>query len=50
MNKFWKHTVSQQVNNTLNIYNGAFIGSVYNLLINLSILVYWEENIGQSRE
>ena len=45
-----KYTTFQQVNNAFNIYNGPSTRSVYDLSINLSILVYWEKNVGLSKE
>ena len=50
INKVKKSTASQQINNKLKSWNRFFIIFVYDLLINLHILVYWEENAGQSRK
>lgn len=45
-----KNTISHQVNNVLNTHNKLSIKSVYNLLLNLLILVSCKKNVGQLRE
>lgn len=50
MNEIQRCTISCQINNVLNIQNGIFIGAIYNLLINSSILVYHKRNADQSEE
>ena len=50
INEIRKCIISQQINNALNTWNGAFTASMHDLSINLSILVYHEQNAGQSEE
>lgn len=50
INKVWKFTTFWQVNNTLNTCNESSIAFVYDLLINLPVLVYQEKKASQSRE
>lgn len=46
IDKVRKYTASQQVNDILNTYNGLFIIFLYELPINLPILVYKKGNAG----
>ena len=50
MNEIQKCTVSQKVNNALNIESGSSIATIYDLPINSSIFVYREGNVGQLRK
>lgn len=50
MNEVQKCTASRQVNDTLNTWNELSTAAVYSLPINSFVLVYWEENVGQSGE
>ena len=45
-----KCTISQQVNNALNIWNGSSTTSVNDLPIDSPVLIYQEKNAGQSGE
>ena len=50
IDKVRKCTLSWQVNNILNACNRLYTASVYDLPINLPVLVYWEGNTSQSEE
>lgn len=45
-----KSCASQQIINVLNTCNGLSTASVYNLSINLPVLVYSQRNADQSKE
>lgn len=48
MNEVRKCTAFQQINDVLNTCNRPFTIFVYDLAINLPVLVYQEKNAGQS--
>lgn len=49
IDKIWKSITFCQVNNILNTQNRPFIKLVYDLLINLLVLVYSKKNTSQSK-
>ena len=50
INEVWKCIASQQINNALNTYNALFIAFVYDLPINLLVLVYQKKITGQTKK